>query len=335
MAQEVVNTGAQDSQLLPGRESGGFYEERVDPVVRYGRRNPSLLVGLGMLFGLLLFVAIGALAYPNMGDGVSGGAPVRDKSHPPSWCTWCDKWAEYEERYDERPSFWRYPMGTDTQSRDLFAVNLQGVPLTLGTGLIAGLLSVGVGTTMAFFAAYYRGLPDGIVRLLTDVGISIPGLLVLIIIRIQLGEELNWWQIGVALAFVGWVFTARTVRSQVLVLRESPYVEIARQSGAGGLTIIFREMMPNLIPYITASFVASVAGSILATIGLEALGLGDFDANSLGMTIYWVIQFGAITLGMWWWWLFPLVAIVIIFVSLFMISAGLDEWSNPRLRKQV
>ena len=328
---QATTTGAQISR----RAASDFYSERVQPIVSYGRRNPSLLVGLGMLFGLLLFVASNTLIYPNMDDGVSGGAPVSDKSHPPSWCGWCDKWAEYEGRHGERPGFWRYPMGTDTQSRDLFAVNLQGVPLTLGTGLIAGLLSVGVGTIMAFAAAYYRGLPDGVIRLMTDVGISIPGLLVLIIIRIQLGSELNWWQIGMALALVGWVFTARTVRSQVLVLREQPYVEIARQSGAGGLTIIFREMMPNLIPYITASFVASVAGSILATIGLEALGLGDFDANSLGMTIYWVIQFGAITLGMWWWWLFPLVAIVVIFVSLFLISAGLDEWSNPRLRKQV
>ena len=328
---QATTTGAQVSR----RVASDFYSERVQPIVSYGRRNPSLLVGLGMLFGLLLFVASNTLIYPNMDDGVSGGAPVSDKSHPPSWCGWCDKWAEYEGRYGERPGFWRYPMGTDTQSRDLFAVNLQGVPLTLGTGLIAGLLSVGVGTIMAFAAAYYRGLPDGVIRLMTDVGISIPGLLVLIIIRIQLGSELNWWQIGMALALVGWVFTARTVRSQVLVLREQPYVEIARQSGASGLTIIFREMMPNLIPYITASFVASVAGSILATIGLEALGLGDFDANSLGMTIYWVIQFGAITLGMWWWWLFPLVAIVVIFVSLFLISAGLDEWSNPRLRKQV
>lgn len=332
---QVTTTPAQDSAPTSPRSASSFYSERVQPILSYGRRNPSLLVGLGMLFGLLLFVASNTLIYPNIGDGISGGAPVQDKSHPPSWCGWCDKWAEYEEKYGERPAFWRYPMGTDTQSRDLFAVNLQGVPLTLGTGLIAGLLSVGVGTIMAFAAAYYRGLPDGLIRLMTDVGISIPGLLVLIIIRIQLGSELNWWQIGMALALVGWVFTARTVRSQVLVLREQPYVEIARQSGAGGLTIIFREMMPNLIPYITASFVASVAGSILATIGLEALGLGDFDANSLGMTIYWVIQFGAITLGMWWWWLFPLVAIVVIFVSLFMISAGLDEWSNPRLRKQV
>lgn len=332
---QVPTTEVAGAPPAASAQGDGFYVERVQPIVSYARRNPQLPTGLVMVLGLLLFVVIGGLLYPNIDDGVSGGAPVRDKSSPPSWCTRCDQWAEYEERWGERPGFWRYPMGTDTQSRDLFAVNLQGVPLTLGTGIIAGLLSVGFGTIMAFVAAYYRGLPDGIVRLMTDVGISIPGLLVLIIIRIQVGNELNWWQIGVALAFVGWVFTARTVRAQVLVLREQPYVEIARQSGASGLNIIFREMIPNLIPYITASFVASVAGSILATIGLEALGLGDFDANSLGMTIYWVIQFGAITLGMWWWWLFPLAAIVIIFVGLFLISAGLDEWSNPRLRKQV
>ena len=95
MAREAIDSGPSGEQALPVRESGGFYQERVDPIVRYGRRNPSLLVGLGMLLGLLLFVVIGTLAYPNMGDGVSGGAPVRDKSHSPSWCTWCDKWAEY------------------------------------------------------------------------------------------------------------------------------------------------------------------------------------------------------------------------------------------------
>ena len=331
---------------LARRRFGIFYQERVEPIFLYGRRNPSLIVGLGMLGALLFFTVIGILVYgqtePHLAGRaqqsrldayVSSGAPVKDKRLPPSWCTWCEDIAEREP--DERPSLFKYPMGTDTQSRDLFATNLRGIPLTLGTGLIAGLLSVGIGTVTAFIAAYYRGVPDILIRLLTDVGISIPGLLILIIIRIQLGTELVWWQLGAGLAAVGWVFSSRTVRSQVLVLREQPYVEIARQSGMSGLAIIFREMMPNLIPYITASFVASVAGSILASIGLEALGLGDFSSPSLGMTVYWVIQFGAITLGMWWWWLFPLIFIVIIFVSLFLISAGLDEWSNPRLRRQV
>ncbi|MXX93187.1 MAG: ABC transporter permease [Chloroflexi bacterium] len=331
---------------LARRRWGGFYQERIEPIFLYGRRNPSLIVGLAMLGTLLLFTVIGLFGYaqlePHTNDPsqnsrldafVSGGAPVGDKRLPPSWCTWCEDIAELEG--DKKPTLFQYPMGTDTQARDLFATNLRGIPLTLGTGLIAGLLSVGIGTVTAFVAAYYRGVPDVAIRLLTDVGISIPGLLILIIIRIQLGTELLWWQLGAGLAAVGWVFSSRTVRSQVLVLREQPYVEIARQSGMSGLAIIFREMMPNLIPYITASFVASVAGSILASIGLEALGLGDFSSPSLGMTVYWVIQFGAITLGMWWWWLFPLAFIVIIFVSLFLISAGLDEWSNPRLRRQV
>ncbi len=308
-----------------------FYQDRIVPIVGYSRRNPSLLVGLGLILGLFLIVAIGLLTYPRLDDHVTGGAPIKDKAISPSWCTWCD---EISER-DERPSLWQYPMGTDVHSRDLYAVFLQGTPRTIGTGLIAGFLSIFVGTITAFVAAYYRGIPDTLIRLLTDVGISIPGLIVLIIIRIQLGTELTWWQTGVSLAVVGWVFSSRTIRSQVLVMREQPYVEIARQSGSSGMSIIVREMIPNLIPYITASFVAAVAGSILATIGLEALGLGDLLTPSLGIMIYYVTQLGAVTLGLWWWWLFPVAAIVIIFVALFLISAGLDEWSNPRLRKQV
>ena len=210
------------------RRSGIYYQERIEPIVLYGRRNPSLIVGLAMLGTLLMFTVIGLIIYsqltPHTNDPsqksrldayVSGGAPVRDKRLPPSWCTWCEDIVELEA--DEKPSIFQYPMGTDTQSRDLYAANLRGIPLTLGTGLIAGLLSVGVGTVTAFIAAYYRGLPDGLIRLLTDVGISIPGLLVLIIIRIQLGTELVWWQLGAGLAAVGWVFSSRTIRSQVLV----------------------------------------------------------------------------------------------------------------------
>jgi peptide/nickel transport system permease protein len=140
---------------------------------------------------------------------------------------------------------------------------------------------------------------------------------------------------GFALGMVGWVFPARTIRAQVLVMREQAYVELSRLSGTSGMGIIFKEMLPNLIPYITASLVGSVAGAILASIGLEAIGLGAFADPTLGMTIYWNIQFSSIILGMWWWWLPPLVAIVIVFLGLFLISSGLDEWSNPRLRKRV
>jgi peptide/nickel transport system permease protein len=167
------------------------------------------------------------------------------------------------------------------------------------------------------------------------VGLAMPALLILILVRINIGRELSTDEMGIAIGLTSWVFPARTIRSQVLVMREQAYVELSRLSGTSGMGIIFKEMMPNLIPYITASLVGSVAGAILASIGLEAIGLGNLSAPTLGMTIYWNIQFSSITLGMWWWWLPPLAAIVIVFVSLFLISSGLDEWSNPRLRKRV
>jgi len=118
-------------------------------------------------------------------------------------------------------------------------------------------------------------------------------------------------------------------------MREQLYVEIARLSGTSGLAIIFKEMMPNLMPYLLANFVASVASAILASIGLEALGLGPFASPTIGMTIYWNIQFSSVLHGMWWWFTPPIVVIAMVFVGLFLLSMGMDEWSNPRLRKRV
>ena len=93
--------------------------------------------------------------------------------------------------------------------------------------------------------------------------------------------------------------------------------------------------MPNLAPYVLASFVGAVAGAILASVGLEALGLGPLDSSTLGMTIYWNIYASSLLKGLWWWLIPPIVIIVLVFVGLFLISAGLDEVANPRLRRRV
>ena len=293
--------------------SGGwnqFNQERVIPIKKYAVRNPSLIVGLVLLFGMLFLVGIGHLIWDT--------EMFRPLSTP-----------------TRLPPTGEHPFGTDTQGRDLLAIAILGTPLTLRIGLIAGVVAIGLGTVAAFLSAYYRGVIDGAIRSIVDVGLAMPALLILILVRINVGRELSTDEMGIAIGLTSWVFPARTIRSQVLVMREQAYVELSRLSGTSGMGIIFKEMMPNLIPYITASLVASVAGAILASIGLEAIGLGNLSDPTLGMTIYWNIQFSSITLGMWWWWVPPLVAIVIVFVSLFLISSGLDEWSNPRLRKRV
>ena len=294
---------------------------KLEDLFRYIRRNPSLGVGMLLLLSLLLFVAIGYATYEvERYRPLSGGpdlAPFQtDNYHP-----------------DEFPN--GYILGTDRQGRDIMAVMIAGIPLTLQIGLIAGLIGITVGTLLAFVSAYYGGMIDQVISTIVDVGLTIPGILILIIIAVNLQSGLTVPQMGLAVSAVAWVWPARTIRAQVLVMREQLYVEIARLSGSSGFSIMFKEMLPNLAPYIGASLVGSVASAILASVGLEALGLGPFDSPTLGMTIYWNIQFSSILHGMWWWFGPPILVLAMIFVGLFLMTAGLDEWSNPRLRKRV
>jgi peptide/nickel transport system permease protein len=118
-------------------------------------------------------------------------------------------------------------------------------------------------------------------------------------------------------------------------MRERSWVQVAKLSGMSGPEIIVKEMLPNLFPYLAAALVNSISSAILASIGLEALGLGPIDAPTLGMTVYWVLFNAALINGWWWWWAPPIVILFILFIGLFTVSVGLDEIANPRLRKTV
>jgi peptide/nickel transport system permease protein len=99
------------------------------------------------------------------------------------------------------------------------------------------------------------------------------------------------------------------------------------------VNIISRELLPNLFPFLAASFVGAVFGAILFSIGLEALGLGPQNQPTVGMTIYWAIRFNALLRGMWWWWVPPILVLVFLFFGLLLLTIGLDEIANPRLRR--
>ncbi|HVZ08181.1 ABC transporter permease [Rhodopila sp.] len=275
---------------------------------RYLRRNTSLMVGLVLLGLLALFMIVGALTV----DTSNAQALSVPALQPPSW---------------------DYPFGTDRQGRDLLAVMVAGTPLTLRIGFIAGFFGVGIGAVLAFTAAYYRGWVDTVIRGVADIGLTVPGLLVLIIIAVSIKSLLTVNEMALIVASLAWLNPTRTIRSQVLTLRERGFVEIARLNGLSGPEIIFQELMPNLLPYLAATLVASVSSAILASVGLEVLGLGPVEAPTLGMTLYWVNFNAAIINGWWWWWLAPLVVILVVFLGLFFLTVGLDEIANPRLRR--
>jgi len=228
-----------------------------------------------------------------------------------------------------------HPFGTDRQGRDLLATMVAGTPLTLRIGFIAGFLGVGIGSVLGFVSAYYRGTVDTIIRSIVDIGLTVPGLLVLIIIAVSVKKGLTVDQMAIIVASLAWLNPARTIRAQVLSLRERGYVEVARLSGMSGPEIIVKELMPNLLPYLAATLVNTVSSAILASVGLEVLGLGPIDSPTLGMTLYWVNFNAALINGWWWWWTAPLAIILVVFLGLFFLTVGLDEIANPRLRRAV
>jgi peptide/nickel transport system permease protein len=278
-------------------------------VRRWVRTHGKLATGLVILGALLLFSALGPL-YVDTGE-------AQPMSAMP----------------DLAPSL-DYPFGTDDQGRNLLAVAVVGLPLTLQVGLIAGAVAIVIGTVLGLTAGYLGGPVDVAIRSLADVLLTVPGLVVLITIAASIEGVISVQLMALVVASLAWMWPTRTIRSQVLSLRERTYIQMAKLSGMKTHEIIFFEVMPNLLPYLAASFVGSVSAAILASIGLEALGLGPQNEPTLGMTIYWATTFNAVIRGLWWWLAMPIGLIVTLFISLFLISAGLDEIANPRLRKE-
>ena len=187
---------------------------------------------------------------------------------------------------------------------------------------------------LGVLAGYAGGVSDATIRLVIDVLLTIPNLMVLVVVTSML-TGVSVEGMGLIIAVLAWMWPARTVRSQVLSIRERMYVQVARLNGVSPFGIVVRELLPNLAPFVAASFVGTVAAAILASIGLSALGLGPQNEASLGLTIYWAIFYGALIRQLWWWFLPPIVITVVLFVGLFMMTAGLDRIANPRLRTTV
>lgn len=276
-------------------------------VFRYIGRNPTIAIGGGLILLLLLFAIVGRFFI-----GWDDAFPL---SGPPSRAPSLD-----------------YPFGTDAKGRNLLAVIVYGTALTLKIGLMAGTIGILIGTVIAFVAAYHGGWVDAVIRTVTDVLITVPALLVLVVVASSIKSSMSTTVMAITIALLAWREPARKIRSQVLVLRNAPYVNVARLNGASALRIMFVEMMPNLLPYLSASLVVAVAQAILASVGLEALGLGSPSEPTLGMTIYWLMSESAFLLGLWWWILAPTSVLVILFVGLYLLTVGIDELANPRLR---
>ncbi len=280
----------------------------IEAIAAYCRRNPQMVIGLVMIVFLLLIGIVGPLFVNTKNADPLSAIPAQSPSRT-------------------------YPLGTDDQGRDLLAAMVGGLPDTLRIGFLAGAIGLGIGIILGFLSGYLGGPVDAVVRIAVDTLLTIPGLLILITVAASIKTFISVNTMALVIASLAWRQPTRIIRAQVLTMRERAYVQVARRSGMNTVEILGRELLPNLFPFLAASFVGAVFGAILFSIGLEALGLGPQNQPTLGMTIYWSLRFGALLRGMWWWWVPPIVVLVVLFFGLLLLTIGLDEIANPRLRR--
>ncbi len=280
--------------------------------------NPKLIWGAALLLAIIAIGLMGRLLW-NLDLVFTGSTPLK---LPPVGF----------ENLRGQAGQWANPIGTDGGGRDMLALIIIGAPNTLFVGLLASLIGMSIGIFLGFSAGFLGGRIDDTIRVSADVMITIPPLLILVVFQSAFGD-VTLTMMAILIAGFVWQSPTRLIRAQVLSMKQSGYVQMAQLSGASTSHIMFREMLPNLIPYLFGSFIASVTTSIVTAVGLEVLGLGPQRIPTLGRTIYEAINAGALIQNLWWWWGIPTLLLGVMFIGLLLINLGLDEVSNPRLRK--
>lgn len=223
-----------------------------------------------------------------------------------------------------------YTLGTDSQGRDIFSQLMWGSQIALTVGLLAATGSIGIGTIIGLVSGFSGGRIDSVLMRFTDVILVLPGLPFLIILAAVLGP--SYWNIIFVLTIIGWPGTARVIRSEVLSLKERPFIDSARVTGASNIRIMFKHLAPNVMPLAFLYMTLAVSGSILAEAALSFLGLGDVNTASWGLMLQ-AVQTENV-LAAWWWLMPPGIAITFISLAFYLIGRAFEQIVNPRLRKR-
>jgi len=224
-------------------------------------------------------------------------------------------------------------LGTDKWGRDWAALLVLGLRYSLVIGFLSGTVATLISVILGFVSGYKGGRLDSVLRTLTDMVLVIPALPILITVAAYI-KFFSIVAMALLLALFSWAFGMRTIRAQVLSLRARPYVDLARVSNLNDMQIIFEELVPNLLPFLGVALASSTAVAILAETGLELIGVGPGgNIITLGLMVNFAQSWGSLALGYYALLFAPVVALILIFVSMNLINMGLEEVFNPRLKR--
>jgi peptide/nickel transport system permease protein len=291
---------------LPGGPGSAAAPRKRNDFLHYGLRNKKLLFG----FGLELILVLVAIIGPYLAKNPPMEITPYPLQHPGS-------------------KFW---LGTDLTGYDLYSQLTNGLRESYLVGALgAGCASL-VGMALGFIAGWRGGWLDEVVQMVTNIIVMIPSLVLLVVIGSYLSSRSVLFE-GVFIGLTTWPWVARAVRAQTFTLRSREYVDLARLSGKRPVSIILREIAPNMASYLFLVVILLFGSSMLVAASYDFLGLGPSGVASLGWTMNQANANAALNYHLWWWFIPPGAVLCLMVFALLIANVGLDEVFNPKLRE--
>lgn len=251
---------------------------------------------------------------------------------------WIAPYDPWEMIYDQdgkaallRPPSWEFPLGTTHLGYDLFSQLVLAARTTLIIGVVSGAISILIGANVGLIAGYYGGKIDELLMRLTDILYGMPFLPFIIVLIALFGRKLEF--VILAIVLIIWRTSARVIRAQTISIKQRQFITAAKARGASDLRIIYRHILPNVLPLLLLYAAFNIAWSIITEASASFLGFGDGETISWGGMLYELWLSGKTRVA-WWWFAAPSVCIVLLVTSLVFVSRAYEEVANPRLRKR-
>lgn len=227
-------------------------------------------------------------------------------------------------------------LGTDNFGRDVLTELVAAIKTSLKIGFIAGLIATTIGLSLGLIAGYLGGIIDDFILFITNLFTVIPSFILLILISYSIGKNARGvMMVAIIIGLTSWTWTTRSVRSQVISLRNRDHVNLSKLSGHSLFRIILTDILPYIASYVVMALILQISSGILAEAQLSMIGLGPATTtvSTLGLMMNWAMSYSAHLNGDWWAYFPVIISIALISFSLNLMNTGLDQIFNPQLRE--
>ncbi len=226
---------------------------------------------------------------------------------------------------------WEHPFGTDWLGRDVFRQMIAGTGSVLEIAFYSAVITVVIGVILGIISGYFGGWVDKVIMSVTNIFLAIPSFPVYLLLAaiVTINTPLT---LAIIIAFWSWAGLCRSIRVQIMSLKERDFIQICRVMHMGKAHIIFKELLPNVFSYIAINFVMAMRNAIMASVGIMLVGLAAYDPTNWGAIINAARTKGLMNVNNIYILMYPLVAIIVFQIATLQLANGLDETLNPRLK---